>query len=201
MAGESSVTVGGKLLHLWDRVVGASTVSDEFVLPGEYPYPSYTVTTDGGVALATANSHLLQVMAGASNHLRVRRITISALGVPAAVTAMEIQIVRIITTAGTGGTVKTPRRMVSADAAAGATAMTLPTVKGTEGDIWLSRGVIWGTAALPLPKPEFDWVQQPNEEPFLIAAGITNGFVIKNITGVATATVVVSVELVETAFV
>jgi hypothetical protein len=169
MAGESSVTVGGKLLHLWDRVVGASTVSDEFVLPGEYPYPSYTVTTDGGVALATANSHLLQVMAGASNHLRVRRITISALGVPAAVTAMEIQIVR--------------------------------TVKGTEGDIWLSRGVIWGTAALPLPKPEFDWVQQPNEEPFLIAAGITNGFVIKNITGVATATVVVSVELVETAFV
>jgi hypothetical protein len=196
-----NVTEGsGKKLWTADKTVGANLVQAQKTLPAEFDYASYTVTTAGGVALATANSHLLQIMAGSSLNVRIRSIRLSGFAVPAAVTAMEIDIFRL-STAGTGGTAITPRPYDTADAAAGATAMTLPTAKGTEGVLVYAQGVIWGTAALLSQKPEFVWTQQPNTKPLLIAAGTSNGIAIKNITGVATATAIVTVEFVETNFV
>ena len=62
----------GKKSHTWDRTIGANTIQDEFVLPGEFPYTSYTIFANG-VSIATANDHCLQIMAGASLPVRVRR--------------------------------------------------------------------------------------------------------------------------------
>jgi hypothetical protein len=202
---ESSVQVTegvGKKLHTWQRVItGPGTVEDEFMIPGEYPYASYTIVTDGAVVLATAASHLLQIMAGAALNVRIRRIQVSPFVPPAAINTMELQIVRL-TTAGTGGTAKTPRRNSTADAAAGCTGMTLPTAKGTETDIWWSGGVTWPTAAIPGQTfPVWKWEQMPGQEPLIIAAGTTNGIALKNITGVATASCIVAVDLTETPFV
>ena len=61
-----NVTEGsGKKLHANDRSIGANTVLDEVMLLGENYLPSYLgVTSAASVSTATANSHLLQIMAG-----------------------------------------------------------------------------------------------------------------------------------------
>jgi hypothetical protein len=197
------VTEGvGKKLHTWDRTIGANLVQDEFFLPGEYGYATYTLVTDGAVAVATANSHLLQIMAGASLNVRIRKVRISVAAQPAAITQMEFQILRL-TTAGTGGGAKTARAYDNADAAAGASGLTLNTVKGAEGNIlWSQAGTLF-TAAIPGAGnlPILEWAQAPNAKPIIIPAGAANGIAVKNIGGVATATVIIDVEFVETAFV
>lgn len=197
-----NVTEGsGKKLHANDRTIGANTVLDEFTLPGEYPLASYTVATDGSVAVVTAASHLLQIMAGASLNVRVRKLRVTQGSQPAAITVMEFQVLRL-TTAGTGGTAKTPRPLDTADAAAGATAMTLPTAKGTEGSILWAQAPTLMTAAIPGANvPLIDWLQSPNAKPILIAAGTANGIAVKNVTGVATATIYIDAEITETSFV
>jgi hypothetical protein len=195
-----NVTEGsGKKLHAWDRTIGANTVLDEFTVPGEYPLSTYSVIA-ANVALATANSHLLQVMAGSSLNVRIRRILLVNLTAPAAVTIGQLQLWRL-TTAGTGGTSVTPRPFETSDSASGATAMTLPTAKGTEGVQLFERSMFYGTAAIPTGAlGMWEWTQHPGAKPIIIAAGTTNGIAIKNVGGVATATVSITVELVETSF-
>lgn len=198
-----NVTEGsGRKLHTWNRTIGANSIEDEFVLPGEFPYATYSVVA-AGISGATANSHIVQIMAGGTLPVRIRSITITQMAAPAAVVAYALQIFRV-TTAGTGGTAITPRPYDSADAASGATAMTLPTVKGTEG-VQLHQEALWlGTAAIPTTNNRLEW---PNWSPsgrlksIIIPAGTTNGIVVKNPAGVAASTFDISIELVETNFV
>jgi hypothetical protein len=194
-----NVTEGsGKKLHGWDRTIGANTVVDEFTLPGEYPMGTYTISA-AAIATTTAASHLLQIMAGASLNVRVRRIFLSQNAAPGSVSICPLQIVRV-TTAGTGGGAITARPFDNADAAAGAGGLTLNTVKGTEGNILWDQTIWLGTGAIPIVSP-FVWTQMPNSKPIIIPAGVANGIVIKNTLGIATSTVDITVELVETAFV
>jgi hypothetical protein len=194
-----AVTEGsGKTLHGWDRTIGGTLRQDEFILPGEYPYATYTFTATG-VATTTANSHLMQVMAGSSLNVRIRRILITQSAAAAAVTTLPLQIVRL-STAGTGGTAITARAHDSADSAAGAAGMTLPSSKGTEGNFLWSRTIWLGTGAIPVREP-WEWAQLPNSKPIIIPAGTTNGIALKNTLGPGTATVDITVECVETNFV
>lgn len=192
------VTEGsGKKLHTYQRTIGANAVEDELVIPGEFYLATYTVNP-GVVSTATAASHLLQVMAGASLNVRIRRIRIVEATPPAAVSVLEFQIIRL-TTAGTGGTVITPRPLDTGDAAAGATAMTLPTVKGTVG-VTLWDEAFWaGSAALPQARV-WEWTQSPNGKPIIIPAGAANGIAVNNVVNIAACTVTISVEFVETSF-
>jgi hypothetical protein len=196
-----AVTVGsGKNLHTWDRTISAVLVQDQFVLPGEFPYATYSVLS-GAVATATANSHLLQIMAGASLNVRIRRVSIRQGTPPAAVTGMEFQFVRL-TTAGTGGGAITPAKFDNADAASGATAQTLPTSKGTEGAVLKDTAAYLMTAAtITSPVPSLLWEQLPGSKPIIIPAGTANGIAIKNVGALATATMYIEVEFVETSFV
>lgn len=199
--GESIVQVtegSGKKLHTWQRTIGANNVEDEAVFPGEYPLASYTALASG-LSGATANSHLIQVMAGAALNVRIRRIRLTQLAAPGAVTAYSFALFRL-TTAGTGGTAVTARPYDSADAAAGAAPMTLPGVKGTEGvQLWQETAYLH-TAAIPMRPAVFEWLQSPNAKPIVIPAGATNGLALKNISGVAAVTFDVVVEFVETSF-
>jgi hypothetical protein len=197
-ATESLIVVGAKNAHTLSRTIGANLIEDEVVLPGEYPYATYSCIASG-IATTTANSHLMQIMAGSSLTVRIRRIRIAQNAGASAYTTLPLQLVRL-TTAGTGGTAITARAYDSADSAAGAAGMTLPTVKGTEGNfvwaqsMWLATGTVGSPGLL-------EWTQLPNSKPIIIPAGTTNGIAIKNTLGPGTATVDITVELVETNFV
>ena len=187
-----AVTQGsGKNLHTFNRTIGASSVEDEVVLLGENYLASYLVS-DGDYSTATANSHLLQIMAGASLKVRIRRIELDLTAVATAVAIMGWAVFRL-TTAGTGGTVVAVQALDTTDSAAGATAMSLPTVKATEGVRVASGGAymmqtLGASAQLANPIIVLDF-DRPRSKPLIIPAGATNGIAIKNTTAIAGATI------------
>jgi hypothetical protein len=188
------VTEGsGKKLHTNSYTVGANTVEDEYVVPGEVPLATYTVYATA-ISGATAAAHVMQLMAGASLKVRIRRITVQQLAVVAA--GNRIEIVRL-TTAGTGGGAVTARPYDTTDAAAGAAGMTLPTVKGTEGVFLGSIMPNMMTAVGTTNR--WEWTQRPNAKPIIIPTGTTNGIALK-VSGLAASTYDVEIEFVETAY-
>lgn len=191
-----NVTEGsGKKLHTFNRTIGANDVHDEAVILGEQYLATYGIS--GASSTATANDHLLQIMAGSSLKVRIRRIRIYQSTLAGAVNLFAFQVLRL-TTAGTGGTTVTPQPYESADGSSGATVMLLPTTKGTEGAI-LQRSGLGAYAAHPITVA-WEWTQLPNAKPIVIPAGTTNGIAVKNMTAVASAAVVVQVEFDESSF-
>lgn len=194
------VTSGaGPKLHTWQRTIGANNIEDEFVVPGEYPLASYFVQASG-IAIANANDHALQLMAAASVYLRIRRIVVQQAASATTAITTALGVARV-TTAGTGGTAVTPRPADTSDTASG-TAMTLPTVKGTEGVLLFQRRFLStqtvGTAGSQ--SPGWEWVQHPGMKPIIVPAGAANGIVIKSLGTFAGTTVDIGIEYVETSF-
>lgn len=189
----------GKKLHTWNYTVGANTVEDEFTVPGEYPYPTYSFVAKGAT-VATGADHMLQIMAGSSLKVRIRKIEIhqSAVGTAA---AFAVSLLRL-TTAGTTGTALTARPYDTSSAAAGATAIINPTVKGTEGVELIERHLPLAAAAPIInAHPTPFYLQHPYAQPLVIPAGTSNGIAIKSTGGgIPTDTVDILVEFVETAF-
>lgn len=190
----------GKRIHGWDRTISSVLVQDQFTIPSEYPYASY-VAHASNVSAATAADHLMQVMAGSTNYVRIRRIRVEQYGLITSAASQQIQLLRL-TTAGTGGTSVTPAKFDTGDAASGATAMTLPSAKGTESTI-LDLKVIFAMQTAPtsgLETPACEWIFLPNEKPLIIPAGTSNGLAVKCLSARAGLTVSVTVEFVETAW-
>ena len=194
---------GGKL-HSFDRTIGANTVQDQGIVIGEQYLPHYTVATVTAVSLATANDHICQLMAGSSLRLRVRRIEVTQVGLATTAGIDQWAIYRL-TTAGTGGTAITPQLFDPADSAAGATAMTLPTAKGTEGALlWAGSAAATQTVtATPtmlrhLLLFEADGLRV---KPIHVAAGTSNGIALKHITARAAATCVFTIFFDESNFI
>ena len=185
-----NVTEGsGKKLHAFDKTIGANTVLDEVMVNGE----PYLATYAGGQALtgasiATANDHQLQIMAGASLNVYVRRILVyqSVLVTTAAIGQFEI---RRLSTAGTGGTSLSVAALDTTDPAAGATMMALPTVKGTEGNrVWTGTAGLMQTAptaGVSTQMFDIDFDKFLRGKALRIAAGTTNGIAFKNLAAYA----------------
>jgi hypothetical protein len=196
------VTEGtGKKLHTNSRVIGVNTVEDEYVLPGEYALASYTLIANN-ISVATANDHILQIMAGASLNVRIREIRIEQNANATTAQRCDFQLVRL-TSAGTGGTAATARPVDSADAAAGATGMTLPTVKGTETvvieeSILIMRQAIAATQTQP--EETILWAPPPGFKSYIIPAGAANGLAVKSASACPGGTVTVVIKFVETSF-
>ena len=202
---ESSVAVtagSGTNLHSNTRTIAAATMHDQYVLPGEYAYASYTAATTA-ISIATASSHVLQLMAGSSLNVRIRRIRIEQSGNATTAAACAFQLFRL-STAGTGGSSITPAAYDTADAASGATAQTLPSAKGTETTMLVQTALVFrqavGTTSSQVDDA-YEWVQLPNQKPIIIPAGTSNGLCVKNISALAGCTATVSIEFVETSFV
>lgn len=164
----------------------SQTVQDEKVILGEQYLASYMIVADASTA--TVNSHLIQIMAGASLRVRVRRIEIHQLVMATTAAIMSVGFYRL-TTAGTGGGAVTPGSLDPADAASGATAMTLPTGKGTEGTLIAAVApymmqTVGASAQLDQPIVVLDF-DRLRSKPLIIAAGTTNGLAIKNLTAIA----------------
>lgn len=198
-----NVTEGsGKKLHTFNRTIGANDVHDEGVFLAEQYLASYGVSQTTAISTATANSHLLQIMAGASLKVRVRRIEIHQQTLATGAALADIAIYRL-TTAGTGGTAFTPAPLDPADAASGATSMTLPTVKGTEAaQIYRAAAPFTQTitATPAMSNPVWVWDADIKGKPIVIAAGTSNGIAVKVIPAVAGATVWVNSWIDESSF-
>lgn len=202
---DSSINVtegSGKRLQTYDVTVSSVIVQRQAVVLGEQPLASYIVGSASTISLATAGSHLIQIMAGAGNRIRLRRIEIYQIAAATAVTMGTFVLYRL-STAGTGGTSLAPVALNPADAAADATGMILPTAKGTEnGAIVAGTMIAYQTLATgAAPAPSLVWeFDRPRSGPIQIAAGTSNGIAIKNITAIAGATVTVNVWLDETSW-
>jgi hypothetical protein len=138
-------------------------------------------------------------MAGTTLKVLIRRITLEQNSNATTGAPLPFAIVRL-TTAGTGGTALTPRPYDSTDAASGATGMTLPTVKGTEG-VTLLEGVLTMrqtvAAAGTQPDDVWQWTQPANLKPIVIPAGTANGICLKLSSAIAAATGLCNIEFVE----
>ena len=184
----------GKKFHAWDWAVGANTVLQEFSNPGEYPYATYIVQALS-ILTTTTGDHLCTLNAGSTLRLKLRYLKVTQRAAAGGVAASAFQLVRTITGAPSGGTAITPRRHEGTDSAASFTAMTLPTVKGTESDLLHAESFWLGTGAIPT-LPKWEWWQKPGAKPIIIPAGTTNGLALKNLSGVATSTVDIQAELI-----
>lgn len=188
----------GKKIAAGTYTENASVVYDQKVIPGEAYLPVYSVSAVA-VAVSTSNSHILEIMAGSTLNVRIRRIVVTQFAPPASTTAIPFQIWRV-STAGTGGSVITAQPYQTTDIAAGTTAMTLASSKGTE-SVQLWQESIWlGTVAIPAPNNNLRWAQLDFSKPIVIQAGTSNGIAIKNTASVATATIDVVVEFCETSY-
>jgi hypothetical protein len=204
-SGIVQVTEGsGKKLDTWQRTKGANTVEEQSIVIGEHPLAQYTVSTLTAVSLATANDHLVQIMAGSSNRLRIRRIEVSQMALATTAGINQFALYRL-TTAGTGGTSITPQLVDPADSAAGATAMTLPSAKGTEGALLWTGSVVCTQTVSATPAMnerllvlDFDGNRL---KPIHVASGTSNGIALKNITARAAATALITVWFDETSWI
>jgi hypothetical protein len=187
-----------KKVRSFQRTDGADTVEEWMYVESEPGLAAYTVAALG-IAGSAADSHTLQVMAGASLRVGIRRITIHQLA--AANTTRQVRFgVYRLSTAGTGGGAITPSPLDPASAASGATAMTLPSVKGTEGVLVGGRhfGIVQATITNQVVNPLIDVdFGLGRERALWVAAGTSNGIAIKNLVADSAATYDVFVRFVE----
>ena len=187
-----------KKVRTFQRTDGSDTVEEWMYAESEPALAAYTVQALG-IAGSTADSHVLQIMAGASNRVGIRRIMIYQLAAANTTRQVNFSVYRL-TSAGTGGSSVTPAVLDPASAAAGATAMTLPSAKGTEGTLVGGRhsGIIQSTITNQMVNPLLDLdFGYARERPLWIAAGTSNGIAIKNLVADSAATYDVFVRFVE----
>ena len=187
-----------KKVRTFQRTDGSDTVEEWMYAQSESLFATYSVSAQG-IAAATANSHLLEIMAGGSTRVGIKRITVYQVANATAAASFAFDVLRL-TTAGTGGSAVTALPLDPASGAVGATAMTLPSSKGTEGTAsgGRHRGTISTTAATVGLNPVLDLrFGENNTKPLYIAAGTSNGIVLKNPGADATATFDIYVEFVE----
>lgn len=200
-----AVTAGsGTDLHTVTTSIGGSTVHDQVIKHGEPYLATYVIASAGSVSIATAADHVVQIMAGSTLNVYIRRIRVFQTTVATAAAMAQLHIFRL-TTAGTGGTSITPAPIDTTDSAAGATAMTLPTAKGTE-----STRVGMASASLIQTNPTggpgnatllADWnFDQLRTKGLRIAAGTSNGIAVKTINAHASANVNFEIVIAEANF-
>lgn len=201
-----NVTEGsGKKLHTFDKTIGANSVHDEVMIQG-LPYLATYTFPITGISLATAASHVLQIMAGSTLNVYIMNIVLHQASNATTAAFVEWSM-RRVSTPGTGGTGVTAVVLDTTDAGAGATGMTLPTVKGTEGGVPIRHSSYLvqtpGAAGVPM-LPVFEWPPRDAArglyKTIRIPAGTSNGVVLRNDTGHAGATVTGTCTVIEANF-
>ena len=184
-----------KYLHTNQRTISSTAREDQYVLQGEGAYPTY-VARAGGVSVATANDHLLQIMGDGSNYSRIKSISVY----PAAATsAGSIRVILLrLSTAGTGGSSVTLAPFDTADTYGGG-AMALPSSKGTEGVTLLSWSMHIPTSSSAGMTP-YIWTPRPGMKPIIFGTATSNGIALKVITAATGGTVDAMVEFTTTSY-
>lgn len=196
---------GAKLATGPTYTENANVVQDEKVIFG-LPYFASYVASFAGVALATINSTLAQLQAGASLPVYVTRVRIWQ---TAAVTTGGLNAFQLVrsTSAGTGGTAVTPAPADTTDAASGAAGMALtPTVGPTlttsiiQSDAYLEQTVPASQAIAPALIVDWQFGIDMRTKPIRIPAGTANGLVVRNRVAQAAGTVSWAIDFFELPF-
>jgi hypothetical protein len=180
---------------------GGNTIQDQKVIEGE-PYLAAYVVPFINVSVATLNSHLLTIHAGASLNVYLRRFWLIQHnpGAGGGAGALVGQLTRL-TSADSGGTGITPAPLDTSDAASGATSATLPSSKGTEGatlhPFELAILAAASAGAMGFIDLRFDG---PRTKGLKIAAGTANGIAFKLLNANTSILVTGFVEFVEAPF-
>lgn len=159
---------------------------------------AYTVAATN-ISGTTADSHLLQIMSGASNLVGIRRITIYQNAAANTTRQVRFALYRL-SSAGTSGSSVTPSKLHPSSASNEAAAATLPTSKGTETDLVggihaaIIQSTITNQANGPLLDIEFG---NDRERAMWSAAGTGNGMCIKNLVADSSVTYDIFVRFVE----
>lgn len=187
----------GKKLHAYSRTIDGETLLDEVVVQG-IPYLDGYVARAGNVSLATADSHLLALMAGATRRVYVTAIDVEQRGAAGSAAACPVEVVRL-STAGTGSSAS-PQPHDPATSSAGATYASLTSPKGTEGSAVLTRVIGLATSGNINGTHSFHWRAAPGTKGIVIPAGTSNGLALKNRSAVASASVDINIEFYEATF-
>lgn len=196
-----AVTPGsGANVSTWARTKSGTEYKEQIVLPGEYHELSYVVRAVS-VSTATTDDCILQIMAGSANYVRIRRILIQQVGLASAAASLAVDIFRL-TSAGTSGTAVTPAPLDGGDAAySGLVRHTITAANSGTPGTNLYRARLAALAAQPVSKESsWEWIQMPNMKPIIIPPGTSNGIEFNALLGVASMTVDIHVELVETSW-
>lgn len=179
-----------KNIATWSRTVDAATVHVQKVAVDEAFMATYTITVFTAVTISSADKHIVQIMAGGTNRVYLRRLRFWQAANATTTQNISLVVYRL-TTAGTGGTSYTPVALDPSSSAAGATAMTVPTSKGTEGsllDQWFPTIHTTATTVGLRPMLDLSWDGLREQSP-TIAAGTSNGIAVKCQSSDATATI------------
>ena len=196
----------GKKAHTFQRTIGANTIEDEVVLIGEQYLATYDVNTaSAGTSTATANSHLIQICAGATLNVYVRRIQVFQLAAVTTAAIDALELVRL-SSAGTGGTAITPGPRDTTDSAQRCHGHDSAHRQGHRDHVRGPCTAQWtqtiatqtgGKQATLVAEFDFDHLRG---KALRIPAGTANGIAIKNPTARAAGTVIISAELCEANF-
>ena len=181
----------------------SNVVQDQKVIIGEPYLASYAIAPGTSSLLTNANVHALEIMAGASLNVRLRRLVVYMHTLPGTANFLGIELWRL-TTAGTGGTAVTPAPLNPADSASGATAMVVPTAGGTESTrLWSALVMLPQAVSTTMPWPpliDLDFDEMERTGPIIIAAGTTNGLALKTTVAFSGAAIRVNALITETSF-
>lgn len=187
----------GRNLASNQRSVQSNTVEELKVVISEPYLPSYTIATTVAISTATANSHLIQLLGSTLNRVYLRRIYVTQLAGAGSTTQGVFQLVRISTAGTSGTTTYTPTALDPADGATAVVGLTLPTAKGTEGNIlYTGTGALFSTPSQAGDEAvlDWDWRETNRTKCPIVASGTSQGIVLKNVTAIASATVHITVE-------
>lgn len=186
-----------KYLWTYQYTVGGTASQEQVYVPGPAPWPTYDFVASQ-ITLATANSHLLFIMADGTNYDRIKSIRIMPRALPTASAAALIRLFRV-TSIGTGGTAVNGGAFDSSDGYGG-TAQALPSSLGTETGVALAQWSwhIPGTAYTFNPYDIY-WEAPEGGKEIIFGNGTATGIAIKNVSAISGAFVDIMVTLTTTA--
>lgn len=198
------VTEGaGKKLRTFERTVGANNVHSTAIVHDEAHLASFMATTAGttGISTATVNSAVIELMAGASLNVYLRRIRIYQFQVATTAAIMGYDLVRC-STAGTAGTALTSLARDLGDTPS-ATVKTLPTPGTLTSTIdtriaYMLQTIPTAVYFNPL-QADFDY-RDTRSKALIIPAGTSNGIIVRNRQAIAGATISIVIEWDEASF-
>jgi hypothetical protein len=180
-----------KNLHTNQRTISSVAREDQYVQLGQPAYTTF-IAYAHTISIATANAHVLQVMADGTNYTRLHRYKITLTDDRPAADSIALMILLRLTTAGTGGSAVTPASHDTDSYSGGV--MTLPSSKGTE-----STHLRYDYLQIPTAFPSHngvlaEWEQHPHEKPIIFGTGTGAGLAWKISSGIASCTVEIHAE-------
>src|SRR3990167_7903975 len=168
----AGITTGTDLyFHTWTHTVSGNTRHDQIVKIGRAFEATYSAIT-ASTSIATSADHMFVLQADADSDVWLDRVVIWQSVNAGSAARGDFALYRV-STAGTGGTTVTARPLDAADTDPfGGSAFTLPSSKGTEGNL-LWRSVLNVVAAVPNADP-IDTSHDPTWKALVIPNGVAN---------------------------